>query len=174
MEYHFKEGEIYSLLLGRLKEIAGPSDGSSRQDDDPGTRPLTMAELVSRMASPTGPSAGPAETILRVGPLELDLIERTARRGDRPIDLLPREFRLLKYMMQRSGELVTRANLFEDVWHYKFVPRSNLVDVHIGRLRRKVDGPNEAAMIRNIRGAGFVLDATPSRKLLRDADSTRI
>jgi DNA-binding response OmpR family regulator len=69
---------------------------------------------------------------------------------------------------------VTRASLFEDVWHYRFVPRTNLVDVHMGRLRPKVDGPNEAPMIRNVRGAGFVLSATPSRKLLREADSTRI
>jgi DNA-binding response OmpR family regulator len=129
-----------------------------------------MAELISRMASLTRPPAGPAKTILRVGPLQLDLIERTARRGDRPIDLLPREFRLLKYMMQRSGQLVTRAELFADVWQYKFVPQSNLVDVHMGRLRRKVDGPNEAPMIRNVRGAGFVLSATPSCKVLRDAD----
>ena len=168
MEYHFKEAEIHSLLLSTLEKIV------DRQNHDPGGRPLAIAELISSMAALAGPPAGSAETILHVGSLELDLIERTARRGDRPIDLLPREFRLLKYMMQRSGELVTRANLFEDVWHYKFVPRSNLVDVHIGRLRRKVDGPNDAPMIRNIRGAGFVLDATPSRKLLRDADSTRI
>src|ERR1700681_1175650 len=105
--------------------------------------------------------AQPNETVLRVGPLELDLIDRTAKRGDRPIDLRPREFRLLKYMMQRSDQLLTRATLFKDVWHYNFVPETNLVDVHMGRLRRKVDGSNEAAMIRNVRGAGFILSATP-------------
>jgi DNA-binding winged helix-turn-helix (wHTH) protein len=174
MEYHFKEAEIHSLLLSTLEEIAGRTHGSSRQDHDPGGRPLAMADLISRMASLTGPPAGPAETILRIGALELDLIERTARRAERPIDLRPREFRLLKYMMQRSGQLVTRANLFTDVWHYKFVPQSNLVDVHMGRLRRKVDGPNDVPMIRNVRGAGFVLSATPPCKALRDADSTRI
>ena len=103
------------------------------------------------------------ETVLRVGPLELDLIDRTAKRGDRPIDLRPREFQLLKYMMQRSSQLLTRAILFKEVWHYKFVPETNLVDVHMGRLRRKVDGPSEAPMIRNVRGAGFVLSATPSQ-----------
>jgi DNA-binding response OmpR family regulator len=63
--------------------------------------------------------------------------------------------------MQRSGALLTRATLFKEVWHYKFVPDTNLVDVHMGRLRRKVDGSNEAPMIRNVRGAGFVLSATP-------------
>jgi DNA-binding response OmpR family regulator len=105
----------------------------------------------------------PRETVLRVGSLELDLIDRTAKRGKRTIDLRPREFQLLKYMMQRSDQLLTRATLFKEVWHYKFVPETNLVDVHMGRLRRKVDGSNEAPMIRNVRGAGFVLSATPSQ-----------
>jgi DNA-binding response OmpR family regulator len=99
--------------------------------------------------------------MLRAGSLELDLINRTAKRGDRPIDLLPIEFRLLKYMMQQSGKLLTRAKLFQDVWHYKFLPETNLVDVHMGRLRRKLNGPNEAPMIRTVRGAGFILGATP-------------
>jgi DNA-binding response OmpR family regulator len=99
--------------------------------------------------------------VLRVGPLELDLLDRTAKRGDRQIDLRPREFRLLKYMMQRSDEFLTRATLLKEVWHYKFVPETNLVDVHMGRLRRKVDGPNEAPMIHNARGVGFILRATP-------------
>jgi DNA-binding response OmpR family regulator len=109
------------------------------------------------------PRAQPRETVLHVGLLELDLIDRTAKRGERPIDLRPREFQLLKYMMQRSSQLLTRAILFKEVWHYKFVPETNLVDVHMGRLRRKVDGPSEAPMIRNVRGAGFVLSAPPSQ-----------
>ena len=108
------------------------------------------------------------DTVLRVGSLELDLVDRTARRGDRPVNLLPREFQLLRYMMRRSNQLLTRAVLFKEVWHYKFVPESNLVDVHIGRLRRKVDGPDEAPMIRTVRGAGFVLTAPPSRAVRID------
>src|SRR5260370_39369507 len=99
--------------------------------------------------------------MVRGGAVELDLINRTAKRGDRPIDLLPSEFRLLKYMMQQSGKLLTRAKLFLDVWHYKFLPETNLVDVHMGRLRRKLNGPNEATMIRTVRGAGVILGATP-------------
>jgi two-component system OmpR family response regulator len=99
------------------------------------------------------------ETKLHVGPLELDLIERTAKRGDRSIDLLPREFRLLEYMMRRKEQILTRAMLLQEVWNYKFVPESNLVDVHIGRLRRKVDAPHEPPMIYNVRGVGFVLRA---------------
>jgi len=115
-----------------------------------------------------------AETVLRVGSLELDLIGRTAKRGDRAIDLRPREFHLLKYMMQQSDQLLTRATLLKEVWHYKFVPETNLVDVHMGRLRRKVDGPDEVPMIRNVRGAGFVLSATPTHKVLLHEDATRI
>jgi DNA-binding winged helix-turn-helix (wHTH) protein len=99
------------------------------------------------------------ETMLRVGSLELDLLDRAARRNYRRIDLLPREFKLLKYMMQRSDTLLTRALLYREVWHYTFVPETNLVDVHMSRLRRKVDGANEVPMIRNIRGVGFVLRA---------------
>lgn len=102
------------------------------------------------------------ETVLRVGSLELDLIDRAARRSNRPIDLRPREFQLLKYMMQRSDQVLTFENLIKDVWHYKFVPVTNLVNVHMGRLRAKVDGPNEARMIRNVRGEGFVLSAAPA------------
>jgi DNA-binding response OmpR family regulator len=98
--------------------------------------------------------------VLRVGPLELDLLDRTAKRDGRRIDLRPREFQLLKYMMQRSDELLTRAAILKDVWNYKFVPETNLVDVHMGKLRRKVDGSNEPSLIRNIRGVGFVLSAT--------------
>jgi DNA-binding response OmpR family regulator len=110
----------------------------------------------------------PRETVLRVGSLELDLIDRTARRGNRPIDLRPREFQLLKYMMQRRDQVLSCANLIKDVWHLKFVPETNRVNVHMGQLRAKVDGPNEAPMIRNVRGEGFVLSATPalSRNLL--------
>src|SRR6267154_3012358 len=99
------------------------------------------------------------ETKLHVGPLELDLIERTAKRGDRAIALLPREFRLLSYMMRREGQMMPRAKLLKEVWNYRFVPQSNLVDVHMGRLRHKVDEPHEPPMIVNVRGEGFILRA---------------
>jgi hypothetical protein len=99
-------------------------------------------------------------TILRVGPLELDLIERTARRGTRRLDLLRRrEFQLLEYLVCHEGQIVTRAMLFADVWNYRFVPDSNLVDVHMGKLRQKVDHTHEPPMIQSVRGAGFVLRA---------------
>jgi DNA-binding winged helix-turn-helix (wHTH) protein len=125
-------------------------------------RPLSIVLIISRLESCVRSPIEPRETVLRVGSLELDLIDRTARRGGRPIDLRPREFQLLKYMMQRSDQVLTRANLLKDVWHYKFAPETNLIDVHMGRLRRNVDGSNDAPMIRNVRGEGFVLSATPA------------
>jgi DNA-binding response OmpR family regulator len=122
-------------------------------------RPLSIVIIISdsHVRSPVETR----ETVLRVGSLELDLIDRTARRGGRSIDLRPREFQLLKYMMQRSDQVLSRANLLKDVWHYKFVPETNVVDVHMGRLRCKVDGSNDVPMIRNIRGEGFLLSASP-------------
>jgi two-component system OmpR family response regulator len=89
--------------------------------------------------------------------LQLDLLTRTVARGRRSINLLPREFRLLEYMMRHYGQLVTRAMLFRDVWNYNFVPQSNLVDVHMGRLRRKIDESAESPMIYSFRGQGFML-----------------
>ena len=122
--------------------------------DDYLTKPFAVVELIARIEALLRRPAESRETTLRAGPLELDLIERTARRGDRVIDLLPREFRLLEYMMRRSDQLLTRAMLLEEVWNYKFVPATNLVDVHMGRLRHKVDGPGESPLIHNVRGAG--------------------
>ena len=153
------EGVIHSLLLSALEKIVDQMHRASLRGDDQSRRPLAIAETDSSIESSVRSPAEPRETMLRVGSLELDLINRTAKRGDRPIDLLPREFRLLKYMMQRGGQLLTRAKLFQDVWHYRFLPETNLVDVHMGRLRRKLNGPNEAPMIRTVRGTGFVLSA---------------
>jgi DNA-binding response OmpR family regulator len=155
------EGVIHSLLSSALEKIVDRMDRASLRSDGQSRRPLAMAEADSSSESSIRSPAEPHETMLRVGSLELDLINRTAKRGDRPIDLLPSEFRLLKYMMQQGGKLLTRAKLFQDVWHYKFLPETNLVDVHMGRLRRKLNGPNEAPMIRTVRGAGFILGATP-------------
>jgi DNA-binding response OmpR family regulator len=137
-----------------------------REMDSLGKQPLSIVIIIPRMEPCVRPPVEPRETVLRVGSLELDLIDRTARRGSRPIDLRPREFQLLKYMMQRNDQVLTFENLIKDVWHYKFVPVTNLVNVHMGRLRAKVDGPNEARMIRNVRGEGFVLSETSALKKL--------
>jgi DNA-binding winged helix-turn-helix (wHTH) protein len=156
-----KNADVHSQLSSTLERAVARMRGSSPRRNDPSEQPLAIVELIPSGDPSTGLHAPTNETVLRVGPLELDLLDRTARRGDRKIDLRPREFQLLKYMMQRSDKLLTRATLFKEVWHYKFVPETNLVDVHMGRLRRKVDGSDEAPMIRNVRGAGFVLSPTP-------------
>jgi len=148
---------IHSLVSSELKKMVERMHNSSLRRDDP----LAIAELGPSEESLAQMLAGLNETVLHVGPLELDLIDRAAKRGDRHIYLRPREFQLLKYMMQRCDMVLTRATLLKEVWHYKFVPRTNLVDVQMGLLRRKVDGANEAPMIRNVRGVGFVLNATP-------------
>jgi DNA-binding winged helix-turn-helix (wHTH) protein len=150
----------HSLLRSALGKIADQVRESTTWRTISPLNPTLAAVMMSPRVEIT---AAPSDvrTVLRVGPLELNLLDRAAKRGDRNIDLRPREFRLLRYMMERSDKLLTRAKLLQEVWNYKFVPQTNLVDVHMGRLRRKVDGPDEPAMIRNVRGAGFVLNANP-------------
>lgn len=118
---------------------------------------VAMTELLGRLEALLKRPDEIRETTLSVGPLQLDLLTRTVARGQRSINLLPREFRLLEYMMRHHGQLVTRAMLFRDVWNYNFVPQSNLVDVHMGRLRRKIDESAESPMIYSFRGQGFML-----------------
>jgi two-component system OmpR family response regulator len=149
------------LVLSALGAVDDRVRGLRMGGDDYLTKPFAVVELIARIEALLRRPVETRETTLQVGPLELDLIERTARRGEREIDLLPREFRLLEYMMRRSDQLLTRAMLLEEVWNYKFVPATNLVDVHMGRLRHKVDGPGDMPMIHNVRGAGFIL-RTPS------------
>src|SRR5439155_7427624 len=147
------------LVLSALGAVDDRVRGLRAGGDDYLTKPFATVELIARIEALLRRPAESRDTVLRVGPLELDLIERTAKRGDRAIDLLPREFRLLEYMMRRKDQMLTRAMLLEEVWNYKFVPQTNLVDVHMGRLRRKVDEPHEPAMIHNVRGIGFILRA---------------
>jgi two-component system, OmpR family, response regulator len=148
------------LVLSALSAVDDRVRGLRAGGDDYLTKPFATVELIARIEALLRRPADSRDTVLRVGPLELDLIERTAKRGDRVIDLLPREFRLLEYMMRRKEQMLTRAMLLEEVWNYKFVPQTNLVDVHMGRLRRKVDGPREPPMIHNVRGVGFILRAS--------------
>jgi two-component system, OmpR family, response regulator len=141
-----------SLTLSQLAERAATKSVNAAQL-------VAVTELLGRLEALLKRPDEIRETILSVGPLQLDLLTRTVIRGQRSINLLPREFRLLEYMMRHHGQLVTRAMLFRDVWNYNFVPQSNLVDVHVGRLRRKIDQSAEPPMIYSIRGQGFVLRA---------------
>lgn len=147
------------LVLSALGAVDDRVRGLRAGGDDYLTKPFATVELIARIEALLRRPTESRDTLLRVGPLELDLMERTAKRGDRIIDLLPREFRLLEYMMRRKDQVLTRTMLLEEVWKYKFIPRTNLVDVHMGRLRHKVDEPNEPPMIHNVRGVGFILHA---------------
>jgi two-component system OmpR family response regulator len=147
------------LVLSALGAVDDRVRGLRAGGDDYLAKPFAMVELIARLEALLRRPADARETTVRVGPLVLDLIQRTARRGERSIELLPREFRLLEYLVRHEGQVVTRAMLFEEVWNYRFVPDSNLVDVHMGRLRRKVDGTGEPPMIHSVRGAGFLLRA---------------
>jgi two-component system OmpR family response regulator len=147
------------LFLSALGAVDDRVRGLRAGGDDYLTKPFATVELVARIEALLRRPAESRDTVLRVGPLELDLIERTVKRGDRVIELLPREFRLLQYMMLCKEQMLTRAMLLEEVWNYKFVPQTNLVDVHLGRLRHKVDRPDESPMIHNVRGVGFILRA---------------
>jgi DNA-binding winged helix-turn-helix (wHTH) protein len=161
LQSDFVSCDIHSLLLGTLEKMVDRMRGLPLRRDASSEQSLAMVELISTEDSLGRSPALTNDAMLRVGQLELDLLDRTAKRGDRKIDLRPREFQLLKYMMQRSDNLLTRATLLKEVWRYRFVPETNLVDVHMGRLRRKVDASGDPPMIRNVRGLGFILNATP-------------
>ena len=165
--------DISSLVSTTLEKLVERLRATPRRHDAASEHPLATVEFISSGEHLVRQHALMSEPVLRVGSLELDLMDRTARRSDRKIDLRPREFLLLKYMMQRNDRFVTRETLLKDVWHYKFVPETNLVDVHMGRLRRKVDASNETPMIRNVRGVGFVLSATPLPQKLSSREAER-
>jgi two-component system, OmpR family, response regulator len=145
------------LVVSALGAVNDRVRGLKVGGDDYLTKPFALPELAARVEALLRRPLETRATVLRVGPLELDLIERIARRGDRTIELSKSEFKLLEYFMRRPDRVVTREMLLEDVWHYRFLPQTNLVDVHIGRLRRKVDGPNETPLLLSVRGMGFVL-----------------
>jgi two-component system OmpR family response regulator len=145
------------LILSALGAVDERVAGLKAGGDDYLVKPFAFVELAARIEALLRRPPPSPEMLLRVGPLMLDLIGRTARRGMREIELLPTEFKLLEYLMRHGGQLVTRSMLLEDVWHYRFLPHTNVVDVHIGKLRRKLDTADEAPMLHSIRGAGFML-----------------
>jgi two-component system OmpR family response regulator len=153
------------LLLSALGDVDDRVEGLRVGGDDYLVKPFAPSELVMRIqvllrrqdraARPDSKS----DLVLRVGDLELDLVAREARRNGRRIELLPMEFKLLEFMMRNSGQLLSRRIIFERVWEYYFDPGTNLIDVHIGRLRRKIDEPGAPSLIRTERGVGYVLNA---------------
>ena len=147
-----------ALVLSTLGTVDERIRGLRAGGDDYLAKPFVLGELAARIEALLRRPADTRETVLRVGSLELDLIAGTGRRGNRDLELLPRELKLLEYLMRRPGQVVTRALLFEDVWNYRFTPKSNLIDVHLGRLRRKLDAAGEPPLIQNVRGIGIMLE----------------
>lgn len=147
-----------ALVLSALGSLDDRVRGLRAGGDDYLPKPFALIELVARVEALLRRPTDTRETRLIVGPLDLDLLAGTASRAGRPLDLLPRELKLLEYLVRRPGQIVTRSLLLRDVWGYTFEPNSNVVDVHIGRLRRKVDGEGETQLIRNIRGQGYVFN----------------
>ncbi len=147
-----------ALVLSALGTLDDRVRGLRAGGDDYLPKPFALVELVARVQALLRRPDDARVTRLIVGPLILDLLEGTATRTERPLDLLPRELKLLDYMARRPGQVVTRSMLLRDVWGYTFEPNSNVVDVHMGRLRRKVDAEGEAPLLRNVRGQGYVFD----------------
>jgi two-component system, OmpR family, response regulator len=148
------------LFLSALAQVDERVRGLKAGGDDYLTKPFAFAELLARVEALTrrGKTEGP-QTKLTVADLEMDLLSRTVRRAGQKIDLQPREFRLLEYLMRHAGQVVTRTMLLEGVWDYHFDPQTNVIDVHVSRLRQKVDKPFPTPLIHTIRNAGYMLRA---------------
>jgi two-component system OmpR family response regulator len=146
-----------ALVLSALGDVDERIRGLRAGGDDYLAKPFALGELAARIEALLRRPVDSRETVLRVGSLEIDLIAGTGRRGGRDLELLPRELKLLEFLMRRPGQIVTRAMLFEEVWNYRFTPKSNLIDVHLGRLRRKLEAAGEPPVIQNVRGIGFTL-----------------
>ena len=148
------------LMVSALSDVDDRVMGLRAGGDDYLVKPFAPAELVARLeALLRRQRRETPETRLQVGELELDLVRREARRAGRRIELLPMEYRLLEFMMRNAGRSLSRRFLFESVWGYHFDPGTNLIDVHVGKLRRKIDGSDAAPMIRTERGVGYILHA---------------
>jgi two-component system, OmpR family, response regulator len=147
-------------MISALSDVDARVRGLRAGGDDYLTKPFAPEEMAARVdALLRRGSSGERETTLRVGDLQLDLIARTARRAEIDLDLLPIEFRLLEYLMRHAGHVLTRTMIFEAVWGYHFDPGTNVIDVHIARLRRKVDSGEAAPLIRTVRGCGYMIAA---------------
>jgi two-component system OmpR family response regulator len=159
---HFREAGIVTpaLIISALGEVDDRVRGLRAGGDDYLVKPFAFIELLARIEALARRSANVVkETVLRVGDLELDLVSRTVNRGGRDIKLLPREFQVLEYLVRNEGHVVPRTMLLEKVWDLHFDPSTNIIDVYVGRVRRKVDGEQTYPLIHTIRGVGFCVRA---------------
>lgn len=147
------------LMISALSDVDERVRGLRAGGDDYLSKPFASDEMAARVEvllrrnSP----ASEQKSQLLVGDLELDLMTREARRGDRALSLLPTEYKLLEFLMRNHGQVITRMMIFQEVWGYHFDPGTNLIDVHIGRLRKKIDPPGSTPLIRTVRGTGYVI-----------------
>ena len=148
------------LILSALGEVDDRVEGLKAGADDYLTKPFAFSELDARLEVLQRRSAGglAPDTVLKVGDLELDQLSRTASRSGSVIELQPREYRLLEYLMRHAGQVVTRTMLLEHVWDYHFDPQTNVIDVHISRLRSKVDKGYDRPLLHTVRGAGYMIN----------------
>ncbi len=148
------------LMLSALGDVDERVRGLRAGGDDYLTKPFDPEELTARLEvllRRRQAATVTRETALNVGPLELDLISRKVRRDGEEVALLPTEYRVLEFMMRHAGKTITRTMLFEAVWGYHFDPGTNLIDVHMGRLRKKIDPPGVPPLIQTVRGSGYIL-----------------
>ncbi|MFV0276308.1 MAG: response regulator transcription factor [Parahaliea sp.] len=149
------------LILSALGEVDDRVEGLQRGADDYLTKPFSMAELQARIEVlyRRASSPGDAPIRLQVADLEMDLLTQEVRRQQTTIALQPREYKLLEYLMRHAGQVVTRAMLLEHVWGYHFDPQTNVIDVHVSRLRQKIDRDFDPPLLATVRGAGYRLSA---------------
>lgn len=156
-----REGDATPVLfLSAMGEIDDRVVGLKAGADDYLVKPYAFAELIARVEALTRRrETGAVSTTLKVGDLEMNLLTREVSRAGKEVDLQPREFQLLEFLMRHAGQSVTRTMLLEKVWEYHFDPQTNVIDVHISRLRSKIDKGFDRAMLQTVRGAGYRLDA---------------
>ncbi len=148
------------LFLSALTDVDDRVKGLKAGGDDYLAKPYAFVELLARIdALIRCRHPASVKTLLQVGDLELNLLTRKAARGSADIDLQPREFRLLEYLMRHAGQVVTRTMLLESVWEYHFDPQTNVIDVHISRLRSKIDKGFDFPLLQTVRGAGYMIRA---------------
>ncbi|HEY1797970.1 MAG TPA: response regulator transcription factor [Stellaceae bacterium] len=149
-----------ALILSALGSVDDRVKGLRAGGDDYLVKPFAFSELLARLEALMRRGAtAPTTTRLRVADLDLDLLTRTVRRGGKVIELLPREFQLLECLMRHAGNVVTRTMLLESVWDYHFDPQTNVIDVHVSRLRQKIDRNFDHPLLHTVRGAGYCLRA---------------